>query len=192
MKIILKLKKKVCFIMYVWVEVSNKRKLEIEVFIYSIYNEMNKLQDKYEKICFLIDQQYKEHTGIFDHEKSGFIFKEQYSGLIFDILQKKINEISKTSIEVLRNPVKSTIKKTLVWKAQKNTIGTLFGVLYKNGFIKGNKTDIVRGLTDMFDNLSKDSLIDNINLKKYEIENKIKHDKKTIELLSEWVKHLKK
>lgn len=100
--------------MYVWVEVSNKRKLEIEVFIYSIYNEMNKLQDKYEKICFLIDQQYKEHTGIFDHEKSGFIFKEQYSGLIFDILQKKINEISKTSIEVLRNPVKSTIKKTLV------------------------------------------------------------------------------
>ena len=178
--------------MYVWVEVSNKRKLEIEVFIYSIYNEMNKLQDKYEKICFLIDQQYKEHTGIFDHEKSGFIFKEQYSGLIFDILQKKINEISKTSIEVLRNPVKSTIKKTLVWKAQKNTIGTLFGVLYKNGFIKGNKTDIVRGLTDMFDNLSKDSLIDNINLKKYEIENKIKHDKKTIELLSEWVKHLKK
>lgn len=68
----------------------------------------------------------------------------------------------------------------------------MFGVLYKNGFIKGNKTDIVRGLTDMFDNLSKDSLIDNINLKKYEIENKIKHDKKTIELLSEWVKHLKK
>jgi len=175
----------------VWVEVSNKRKLEIEFFIETLYDEMDKLNTNYDKICFLIDQQYQEHKGVFDHEKSDFLYREQYSSLIFDILQKRINEISNTNFKQLREPIKSTVKKPLVWTAKKQTIGTLFGVLQKNGFIKGNNTDIVRGLTDMFDNLSASSLTDNVNLKVNKNEAKNNHDPNTIKLLIEWVEYLK-
>lgn len=176
----------------VWVEVSNKRKLEIEFFIETLYNEMDRLNTNYDKICFLIDQQYKEHKGVFDHEKSDFLYREQYSSLIFDILQKKINEISNTNFKKLREPVKSTLKKPLIWNAQKNTIGTLFGLLSKNGFIQGNDTDIIRGLTDMFDNLSEHSLADNVGLKVKRSEAKTNYDKQTAELLKDWLNYLKK
>lgn len=175
----------------VWVEVGNKRKLEIEFFIETLYNEMDKLKTNYDKICFLIDQQYKEHKGVFDHEKSDFLYRGQYSSLIYDILQKKINEISNTKFEQLREPIKSTMKKPLVWSAQKNTIGTLFGLLSDKGFIKGHKTDIVRGLTDMFDNLSKHSLTDNVNLKVNKNEAKTNYDPNTSKLLVEWLEYLK-
>jgi hypothetical protein len=176
----------------VWVEVGNKRKLEIEVYVETIFNKLNDLKTNFDKIDFLINQQYKEHNGIFDHEKSDFIYKEQYSGLIYDILQNKINEISNTSIEALRNNVKSTLIKPLIWKPNKNTIGTLFGVLYNNGFITGHKTDIVRGLTDMFSNLSASTLTDNVNLKINSSEVKKLYSEETIELLSEWIEYLKK
>tara|TARA_R110001606_G_C15227324_1_gene634739 strand:- start:489 stop:950 length:462 start_codon:yes stop_codon:yes gene_type:complete len=153
---------------------------------------MNKLKTEFQKICYLIDQQYIEHRKVFDHPKSDLLYYKQYNNLIYDIIQNKINEISKTTIDTLREPIKSTVKKPLIWNAQKNTIGTLFGLLSNNGFIEGNKTDIVRGLTDMFDNLSASSLTDNINLKVNKSEAKTNYDKQTTELLKDWLYYLGK
>jgi hypothetical protein len=176
----------------VWSEVSNKRKLEIEVYAEKIFNESEKLENDFEKICYLIDQQYNRHKGVFDHPKSDFLYCQQYNELLYDIFQNKINEVSKTNDLELRQQVKSSVRKPLVWSAQKNSIGTLFGVLYKNGIIKGHKTDIVRGLSDMFDNLSSSSLTDNVNLKVNVNEAKSNYDKTTTELLNKWIEYLEK
>ncbi|TCI85321.1 hypothetical protein [Tenacibaculum sp. M341] len=175
----------------VWVEVSNKRALEIEVYINDIFNNLEKENSNYDKICYLIDQQYIEHTNIFDHYKSDVLYREQYNSLIYDILQKKINEISSFSIKELRRPVESTVRKKLAWKASKTSIGTLFGLLHKHGIIEGAKVDINRGLTDMFSNLSKETLTDNIALKENHKEAKINYDIKTKELVNEWIEYLK-
>ena len=56
---------------------------------------MNKLKTEFQKICYLIDQQYIEHRKVFDHPKSDLLYYKQYNNLIYDIIQNKINEISK-------------------------------------------------------------------------------------------------
>ena len=184
--------KKTSMLYNVCSDVSNKRSLEIEVYGESIFNKSEVIKKDYNKICFLIDQQYKKHIKVFDHPKSDFLYNEQYNNIIYDIIQNRIDTIYRTSIEDLRTPIKSTIKKPLIWNAPKTAIGTLFGVLSKNGIIRGHKTDIVRGLTDIFGNLSENTLTDNINLKINEDEAKVKYDKKTKELTSKWIEYLKK
>ena len=94
----------------VWTEVSNKRALEIEVYVIHFFKKMNKLKTEFQKICYLIDQQYIEHRKVFDHPKSDLLYYKQYNNLIYDIIQNKINEISKTTIDTLREPKTSTLR----------------------------------------------------------------------------------
>ncbi len=175
----------------IWVEVSNKRALEIEVYVQTIYGKAENLlqSNEYDAICCLIDEQFKSHKKVFDDPKSDYAFRFQYNQLIYDLLQKKINEIVKTPVDDIRLTINT--KKPLIWNAKKTSIGTLFGMLYNSEIISGTKEDLKRALTSMFSNLSENTLHDNLNLKIVKNENKILYDTKTEDQLKDWVKYLK-
>ncbi|MCB4807136.1 hypothetical protein LG651_02655 [Tamlana sp. 62-3] len=176
-----------------WVEVSNKRALEIEVYILGLYDNASKIFGKnkssFDTICFLIDEQFKEHKDVFDDPKSDIIYRTQYNHLIYDLLQKKINEFVNIPIDDIRETL--ITKKPLVWNAKKSSIGTLFGMLHNAKIIDGSKTDMIRGLTAMFDNLVESSVKDNVNLKVYTAENKCYYDEETENNANSWVEYLK-
>lgn len=176
----------------VWVEISIKRELEIECYLLDIFDKADELAktDEYKAINYLIDEKYKNHTGLFDKETDDFIYNDEYNELIYDLLQNKINEISKTEIIPIGDTIRKVTKKPLTWNANKNTIGTLFGMLHSVGIIQGNKTDLVRGIGSLFSNLSEATLRDNINLTFKQSENKPLYDEETEKMLKEWVSFL--
>ncbi|MFA7446026.1 MAG: hypothetical protein WCY89_08775, partial [Flavobacteriaceae bacterium] len=79
-----------------WVELSNKRALEIEVYVLERYQKAENIatSDVYKAICYLIDEQFTPHKNIFDNKQDDFIFRGQYNALIFDLLQLKIKELN--------------------------------------------------------------------------------------------------
>lgn len=176
-----------------WVWISYKRELEICVHVENIYKKAKKIfeKDKYEAICYIIDEKYKYHTNIFDNKKDDYLFRYQYNQIIFDMLDCVIKELLKIKVLPANDLIKQSIKKPLSWNAQKNIIGTLFGLLYKTGAIQGTKTDLIRGLSAMFSNLSENTLKDNIDLKENENEAKIKYDTRTEYLLENFLIYLK-
>ncbi|GIJ97823.1 hypothetical protein CAPN001_23920 [Capnocytophaga stomatis] len=176
-----------------WVWTSYKRELEICVYVENIYKKAKKIfeKDKYEAICYIIDEKYKYHTNVLDNKKDDYIFRYQYNQIIFDMLDYIIKELLKIEVLPASNLIQQSIKKTLSWNAQKNIIGTLFGLLYKVGAIQGTKTDLIRGLSAMFSNLSESTLKDNIDLKENENEAKIKYDTETEYLLGDFLAYLK-
>jgi hypothetical protein len=177
-----------------WVESSNKRALEIEVYILEIYENADTIQKKseYDAICYLIDEQFKIHKNILDEPKADVIFRAQYNCIICELILKKIREINTLEIEDIRESIQKTVKKPLTWNAQKNTIGTLFGMLHNAGIIQGSKADLIRGLVSLFSNLSETTLKDNVNLKINTNENKILYDEETETKLKDWIAYLSK
>lgn len=179
----------------VWVEVSTKRALEIEVYVEDIYNKADELnkENSYSAFSYLVDEQYKEHTGIFDNEKSDFVFKEQYNQIIYDLLNNKIKALYelKYNSEFAREiEFYTTQRKPLVWNASKTSLGTLFGLLHSRKIISGTLTDVQRGLMSMFNNISESTLKDNLSLKINTAENKTLYDTKTEALLKKWIDEL--
>lgn len=176
-----------------WVEKSNKRSLEIEIYLLEIYENADTLQKKseYDAICYLIDEQFKIHKNILDEPKADVIFRAQYNCIICELILKKIREINTLEIEDIRESIQKTVKKPLTWNAQKNTIGTLFGMLLQNGIITGTLPDVSKGLTALFSNLSESTLMDNLNLKINSADNKTLYDTETETLLKDWIECLK-
>lgn len=178
----------------VWVEVSIKRELEIECYLLDIFDKADELAktDEYKAISYLIDEKYKNHTGVFDKQKADCIHNDEYNDLIFDLLQNKINEISKIETIPIGDTIRKVTRKPLIWNANKNTIGTLFGVLLQNGMITGTNDDISKGLSALFSNLSESTLKDNLNLKINSNDDKTLYDTETETLLKDWIEYLKK
>lgn len=177
----------------VWCEISFKRELEIECYLLDIFDKADELAktDEFKSICYLIDEKYTHHVNIFDNLKDDHLYNREYNDLIFDLLQNKINEISKIEPIPISDLIRTVTKKPLVWNANKNTIGTLFGVLYQNGIITGTNDNICKGLSALFSNLSETTLKDNLNLKINANDNKTLYDTATETLLKDWIQYLK-
>lgn len=176
-----------------WVELSNKRVLEIEVYVLERYQNAENIatSDIYGAISYLIDEQFTYHKGVFDNIKDDFIFREQYNMLIYDLLQKKINELYKTEFEDIREVITKATKKPLIWNAKKTSIGTLFGMLHNAKVITGTKQDLIKAVSSMFGNLSESTIKDNVNLKVNTNDRKTLYDVDTEKMLTDWVKYLK-
>ncbi len=177
-----------------WNELSSKRMLEIECYIQEITDHANTLNEKdtNKAINYLIDQQFTYHIGIFDNEANDLKYRNEYNNFIYDLLQLKINEISKMIIEPIQETINKLIRKPLIWNADKDTIGTLFGLLYKAKIITGTKADLNRSLTAIFNNLSDTTLKKNLELSSSVKEGKTYHDTETVELVKNWIEYLKK
>ena len=168
-----------------------KRQIELEVYLLEIIENSNKLKNDFDKICYFIDEQFKIHKNVFDEPKKDMIFRIQYNCIIFEQLQKEINTISKKPIIDLSTQIQQSQNKSLEWNAQKTTIGTLFGLLYNIGAIKGTKTDLSKGLNALFPNLSINTLNDNISLKINDTENKYLYDIEAEKILKPFIEYIK-
>lgn len=163
-----------------WVWVSYKRFLELENHITERLQQADTLaDDQYMAICFLIDQQYNYHTGIFDDPQADYIFSGEYNQFIYDVMQLKINEIAKLKTAPIDKVMREIVKKPLKWNADKQIIGTLFGVLKDAGIVEGTQKDIAKGLSGLFSNLSESTLLNNLKLKENTTENKVYYSKET-------------
>lgn len=178
------------------VSVSYVRELEIENYVEQIFLEAEqKLKDNngepYIAICYLIDKQFTKHINVLESQKHDLIYRSEYNQLIYELIQDKINKISKIEHVPISENIRNKINKGLNWKAPKMPIGTLFGILRKEGVIEGSVADIAKSLSAMFTNLSESTLKDNINLKEDKKEAKFKYDLKTVDYIDKWVKYLK-
>ena len=78
-----------------WVWLSFKRQTELENYIIDRFENAEQLKpDPFKAICYLIDEQYKYHTGVFDDPIADYIFRDEYNQYFFDAFQQKIREIS--------------------------------------------------------------------------------------------------
>lgn len=136
-----------------------KRRLEIEIYTDGILKTIPKGK-VFEQICFLIDNQYKWHTKIFDTEIENVAFYKEGNTYIVDKLQDKINEISN-----LTPPPKNTAdlnKKPLYLGSGylKNTIPTILLELKKANVINGSVADIVKMLIENIDGFAESTITD--------------------------------
>ena len=177
----------------VWLEYAIKMGLEIECYLLDIFDKADELAktDEYKAICYLIDEKYKNHTGIFDNPRYDELYNEEYNHIIYDMIQDRIISISKIEIIPVSDTIKRVTKKPLTWKANKNTIGTLFGILINSGIITGTKQDLSKGLCAMFSDLSESTILDNLNLKINSADKKILYDVQTETILKPWIDYLK-
>lgn len=178
----------------IWVELANKRKLELECYVLGIVEKANEIvesKNTYDAITYLIDEQFKIHKNVIDEPKIDIIYRTEYNRIICELINKKIAEINKIPIMELPEQIQTVINKGLVWNAQKNIIGTFFGLLHNAKVIKGTKEDLSKGLCAMFPNLSIHTIKDNLNLKINHSESKTLYDTQTEILLSEFIKYVK-
>src|SRR5690606_18063678 len=68
------------------VNLSNKRLLEIEVYIIEKLEKLEDLKET-EKTDFLINEMFQEHTNILDELKADFVFKREINALIYKVLE---------------------------------------------------------------------------------------------------------
>lgn len=173
--------------------VSNKRRLEIELYLTNIFNQSDEILNResdYKAICYLVDWQYKSHTKVLSDVKSDLAFRQQYRPLIYDFLQLKINAIHGAKLEDVGKVVKEATKKALKWNGKLSAIGTLFGMLHEEGVITGSKMDVARALSAMFGNLKESSVHDNVKLKVNKFEAKTYYDKETLDKVKSWIAYL--
>ncbi|MCJ1806133.1 hypothetical protein MRP92_04290 [Flavobacterium covae] len=150
--------------------------------------------DKYKAICYLIDEQYKIHKNVVCGTIEDIFLRAHINYIIFEAIEIYLNNIDSEATEKTKEliPQRKYEKKNLLkWNSKKSAIGTLFGVLHKEGIIQGSKADLARELAKMFGNLSESTLIDNIGLKEDKENYKPKYDTETEELMSKWVTFLK-
>src|SRR5690606_21901450 len=174
-----------------WVELSNKRFFEIEVYIENILSVTDKKNDETEKINYLIDEMFKYHSDILDEPKADLAFRDEINALIFKCLLIRIDEINTTPIMEFSEQFEKAVNKSLKWNAKKAIIGTLFGIMYKTGAIEGYKTDLARALIAMFPNLSESTIKGNLDFKTNELEAKQQYDTQTVNLLQNFSEYLK-
>ena len=166
------------------------RFLELENYINDIIKQANeKINKLHDAISFLIDKQFEYHVNVLSEQKADFVFSNEYNDFIFDALQIHINELAKIETQPIQD-FSNKLRKKLVWKPKKNILGTLFGLMVNEGIIKGSKTDVARALNSMF-GIPESTILDNMSLKNYKAENKIKHDKETIKLTHDFIRYLK-
>lgn len=178
----------------IWVELSNKRRLELECYVLNLFVKADEIVNKscvYDAIEYLIDEQFKIHKGVVDEPETDIIYRAEYNRIICELINKKIAEINKIPITELPEQIQNVINRGLSWNAQKNIIGTIFGLLYKANAIKGTKEDLSKGLCAMFPNLSISTIKDNLNLKINTSESKTLYDTETEKLLIDFIKYVK-
>jgi hypothetical protein len=169
---------------------SYKLRLTVDIYVMDLI-EQTKDDDIDKNIYNLIDKLVTVHKNIFNNNFLDTIFEGEYNGYISDKLQDEINKISKIEYEDIKETLTKRVKKPLKWNADKDTLGTLFALLYKAKIITGSKADLNRTLTTIFSNLKYDSIKKNLELSKSEKEAKIYHDTETIELVYNWIEYLK-
>lgn len=179
----------------VWVWDSIKRELELKCYLDIIIKKADEMAQKnvFDAVCYLIDQKYTYHKNILDEPKDDFVLREEINMVIFDYLQLKINDLTQkdtpeSSSAEIRRP-----KKPFLWHSSKMSFGTLFGVLFNNDIITGNKTDFVDFITNAFEEIgAKSTLKDNMYLKQpAPNENKKYYCSETEDLLTDWILFLK-
>ncbi|OWP84996.1 hypothetical protein BWK59_02520 [Flavobacterium davisii] len=168
----------------------------LEIYIEEIIETFSNIykNDKYEGICYLIDEQYKVHKNVVSCLLEDVFIRAHVNYIIFEALEihlKSIDDISTEKAQEFIYKRKYKKKSSLKWNANKNSLGTIFGVLHDAGIIQGNKTELARELANMFNNLSETTLIDNIGLKTDKKNSKPKYDTKTEDLLFDWIAFLK-
>lgn len=139
----------------IWVEIGTLRRLELEYFLQQIYDYAIKIKtsktDKeatYEAVCYLIDQRYEKHTGVFSDSRADLIFSDEYGQLIYDYIGKMIKQISNIDIETEKN-LSSPIGK-LQWLETKKDLSELVKALSLTA-LKGNaETDIIKAFESIF------------------------------------------
>lgn len=167
-------------------KISDRRFLEIEIYIKNILNEAETKQHP-ANIDFLIDQMFTLHTGVLSDTKADFVFSEEINAFIFKVLHIELKRLASTPIMSMSEQMEKALEnRSLKWKLDKRVLGTLFGVIYSTGAIEGNKTDLAKGLKALFPDLSKHSILDNFKLK-----NPDKHNPETVHALKEFEKYLR-
>lgn len=172
------------------VNVSTKRHSEIEAYVMGILEAAKAEHTTYAEICNLIDKQYEQHTGVFDHAQSDLAFREQYNQLVYDILEKRIWEVWKAQPLDPMNGLDEKIRNPLRWNATALSLGTVLGSLHDEGIIKGTKTDLHRAVNYLF-GISTETTKAAMNHKTNEREGKVYYDPETVKLLKPWIDHLK-
>lgn len=174
-----------------WVWLGLKRELELQNYLDAIVEKADKLAktDETTAINYLIDEKYNYHTGILDVPKDDFIFRGELNQIIFDYLQLKINDITNDVEPQPFEPIQP--KKPFKWNGNKQSLGTLFGMLFNYKIIEGNVSDFQRQLLELFQNAPATSTLkDNIYLK---IDgDKKKYCTETEDLLTDWITFLAK
>lgn len=171
-------------------EVSSKRITEVEAFAMEVLQDSKHKISTYDEVCYLIDQQYEFHTGVFDHAQSDLAFQKQYNQLLYDILEKRIWEVAANESIDLVKELDKVIRNPLVWNATALSLGTVFGSLYDEGIIKGTKTDLHRAVNYLF-GISTETTKAAMNHKMNKNEGKVYYDPETAKMIEPWIAHLK-
>lgn len=168
---------------------SYKIQLTIDVYILdlieSAYNE-NITQYIYN----LLDEMVKIHRKVLNDPFLDELFEAEYNAYIVDNIQDKITEISKLEPKDVKEVLQRPISKPLKWNAKKQIIGTLFGELLNKGIIEGRSNDLIEFLNNMFPEINKNTLKKSVKHYYYEAENKTYYDKKTLQLIEDFVNYL--
>lgn len=172
------------------VNLSSKRLLEIEVYTLERLKKLEDLKET-EKVDFLINEMFKVHVNILDEPKADFVFRNEINALIFKVFETKLKELSKIEVMEFNEQMSKAVNRSLSWNAQKNIIGTLFGVLHEAKAIKGTKADMIKAICAMFPNLKESTIKDGVNFRVYKAENKYYYSRETKELLTGFSEFLK-
>lgn len=172
------------------INISYKRTLEITVYIDELIQSIELLTSVQQKINTTIDKMYQIHTGVLDDPKADFVHNGEINALIYDILKQYLYTIQKPQIIDVSQQITTATKGSLKWNAQKNIIGTLFGLLHKNGAISGSRANVEKALCSMFPNLSISTIQDNIKLK-VDPNKGNQYDTETENTLSDFIDYLK-
>lgn len=174
---------------------SYKNYLMVEIYIDNLIETANKAsKDNHETFIYLLlDEVAKIHKDVLKDRFLDTIFEGEYNNYIADKLQEKIDEVSKSKYKPIDEQLRELISKPLTWNANKNTIGTLFGLLKDKGIVTGTAKDISKALSGMFANLSETTLMDNVNLSVNTSQQSNKYDTETERILkTEWLPMLEK
>ncbi|WKS95892.1 hypothetical protein [Riemerella columbina] len=174
----------------VWTSI--KRETELQIYLDDKLKEADKKAetDIYEAICYLIDQKHTLHKDILDEGIADLLLRDEINAIIFDCLQLKINKISDQQPPEPQPFAPIIPKKPFKWNSNKQTLGTLFGVLFNRGIIEGNASDFQTQILALFENApAKTTLADNINLKVSD--GRAKYCENTEVLLKDWITFLK-
>lgn len=143
--------------------------------------------DKLNHIYSLIDLFGIRHKGVLKDAFFDELFEDEYNGYIIDKIQDEIDKVSHTKSDdfVIEQELKP-----LTWNSNKNTLGTVFGLLIKEGIISGTKESVNKGLRQLFPEFKESTLRDVLSLK-VDNDNVLQYCKDTEKQLFEWIEMLK-
>jgi len=164
-----------------WVWLSYKRFTEMENHILDRFDKADILfkEDEIKAVCYLIDQLFTFHRGVFDDKTADYVYCDEYNEYFFDAFQEKINSLLKIEVAPIDETLSKVVRTPLKWNAEKQIIGTIFGIFKQEGIITGTYKDISEGLASLFVNLKQSTLNNNLKLNENANEGKVYYSKET-------------